>query len=352
MATKRTLRKPEELRELIENSGLKYVMINNRIFDDFLEKGGNYYSPKKVIDEKNKKEEWKDHEGKVYEFSQINDIYATFDERDLILFIFLKFLEQQEFSGYTQEIADYLRYSDKRIKPRLNKLEFLTGSYNHLTNENEIQEKRARLINKKNIKGYENGKKRSFNKWYVTFNCDYKKEVDHKTGELKFIPENFFIITIYDLDLYTKGILNEKEFITYLYLIRSYDSKKEKAISQRISTISSKINIKNSSITELIFDRLINIRIKDKFCSVDEDLPLIHVSKPANFSKKILIREEPSYYFDPIYNRTTIQKIDNLKVTTGYENEEDLFVDIVSTNTDTQYFDDSHFVNSNGINSI
>lgn len=44
MAKKRELRSKKEIREMIESTDMKFVMLNNRLFDDFYSKGESWLS--------------------------------------------------------------------------------------------------------------------------------------------------------------------------------------------------------------------------------------------------------------------------------------------------------------------
>ncbi|MEC1780053.1 hypothetical protein [Schinkia azotoformans] len=311
----RTYRKPEEIRELIENSGLPYILVNNRIFEQFYEVGKGTYTPyaKEIEGKKGEYEYFLLNGDKVpYSESKIEH-GVNFDERDITIFILLTFLDQIDFQGYTVEIANYLgTKSDKRIKERIKKLKFLQGEVNSYRGSGErkyySEPRKDRFITEKNVKGFENGKQVTLNRWYVNYECDYKQTMD-KDGNIIDKPENFFMVTIYDLDLLTSGQLTEKEFVTYLYLIKSYNSAKNDAIYQTISTISDKINIQDRAITKRILEKLVTIRVKDKFCDDGKDFPLVHFSKPANYEDKLAKRLEPSLKYYPIYNTTTLQKL-------------------------------------------
>jgi hypothetical protein len=312
MAKKRILRTPKDIRDMFESSSMKFVMLNNRLFDDFYSKGSVEYKP--LLNGKDG-DTWLDHKGDETPYSNDNNkmCQAHFDERDFILIILLKFFSIHKFKGYSKEIADYLKYSDKRIKERLRKLQFLqcemNNTYNHKNDKRIMQPEgvKVRLLNEESEDGYENGTvKRKFFKWHLNFDCDYKVEINNKKEEV-FTPINFFKVTIYDLDLYTSGLLNEKEFITYLYFIRSFNASKE--IWHSVNALSEKLNIKDTNITEKIIDRLLVTRVKDCFCKEDETFPLIHVDRPHNYERRVRDREQPSSYYKPVYHTYTIQRL-------------------------------------------
>ncbi|MEH7574399.1 hypothetical protein, partial [Cytobacillus firmus] len=182
--------------------------------------------------------------------------------------------------------------------------------------------KLLRLINEEKVEGYENGTtKRVFYKWHLNFDCDYKREID-KGGKENDTPINFFKVTIYDLDLYTSGLLNEQEFITYLYFIRSYNSGNE--IWHSINKLSEKLNIKDTRITEKIVERLLVTRVKDQFCREDEDFPLVHVDRPNNYKRKIRERQQPSSFYKPVYNIKTCERLSDPNQSQDNQADEDV----------------------------
>ncbi|KQL54525.1 hypothetical protein AN964_14165 [Heyndrickxia shackletonii] len=324
MAKKRIKRKPKEIREMIETTDMKYIMLNNRLFDDFYSKGKVTYKPV-LMKEKNKdtgkvEEYWLYHDGKTVDYSENNipePKTATFDERDFLIIILIKFLQQQNFVGYSKELADYLFKSkkdnnDKRMKQRLKKLQVLQGTVNNIYHHKDkkrvmhLDGTQVRLINEEKVEGYEGNTKRIFYKWHLNFDCDYKIEKDKDKKETE-VPTNFFRVTIYDLDLYTNGILNEKEFITYLYFIRSFNP--SIPIWHSIGAISEKTNVKNVSKTDELVERLTHVKVKDKFCKEDETFPLIHVDRPENYKRKILERQQPSSFYKPIYHLSTMKRL-------------------------------------------
>lgn len=347
MAKKRNLRNHADIRNMIEETDLKYIMLNNRLFDDFYKIGKFKYTAFETIE--NGVTQYTDYKGsrvKDYDFNEEltkPQLTVTFDERDFLLLILMKFLSLHSFKGYPKEIAMYLtkdNANDKRIKERIKKLQFLTGKvnnkYSFKTKERKMYPEyiEVPLINEEVVSGFEEGKiKRKFNKWHLTFDCDYKEEVAAETGEVIQTPINFFIITIYDLDLYTNGTLNAKEFITYLYLISSYNAKKD--IWHSIDKLSENLNIKDARTSEKIIKRLQEIRIKDQFSTEEyPDYPLIHTKQPENYSKRVRDRERPSAYYIPIYNikmRERLEKSqsesqDNKEITsTSVIDAEDIF---------------------------
>ncbi|KMY50557.1 hypothetical protein [Peribacillus loiseleuriae] len=328
MAKKRILRKHEDIRKMIEDTDMKFIMLNNRLFDDFYKLGKIQYRPKLISDKDG--DRYINYDGMVYPYQEFADkekmLTATFDERDFILIVLLKFLSLHNFKGYTKEIADYLGYSDKRVKERIKKLQFLEGTMNntfyHKKKERTMYPDgvKVRVINEESEDGYENGNiKRKFYKWHLNFDCDYKREVDEH-GEIQDTPINFFKVTIYDLDLYTSKLLNEKEFITYLYFVSSYNANQD--IWHTMDKLSENLNTKDVKITEKIVARLIELRVKDKF--VDEnnqDFPLFHVKRPANYEKRVKEREQPSAYYIPMYNVQMCERLNDKNSDTYVSNE-------------------------------
>lgn len=292
---RRDLRSPETIRKTIEDGGIKYVMINNRIFDDFYEKGT-------ITQTKSGKE-----------------FTVTFNELELILFIFLKFLDKYDFQGYEDEIAQYIGYSTKQVKTALKRLQLLRGEMNNRF----IQKDQAReiiedgeplhkepLVKEKIVNGYVNNKLTPMKRWHVDYDCDYKKEVNEDTGEILYVPTNFFTVTIYDLDLFTKKILSKGEFIMYLFFIRKYKSGFD-PVWFKTSTIAESLRIKLHGTAQKYIDRIVNLRIKDIYCEENQDFPLVHTRKPKNFNDKLTNNHEPSIGYIPIYNEQMMKRLNN-----------------------------------------
>ncbi len=362
----RIKRKPEEIRKLIGESGINYVMINNRIFDLYNAGKIDCGLIKKKKEKDSDPDIYVDLDGNEYEYSQKDKKFkTTFNERDFIIFILLNFLDLLDYKGYSVEIADYFGYSDKRVKERLKKLQFIKGDTNsyfrrktktrQYFDEDDLQKTgNINFLSEVKEIGNENGKSRIMNRWYVHYGCDYKKEEIEVDGELKSddVPINFFPVTIYDLDLLTKGLLNEKEFITYLFLIKSYNTAKANTVNYSMRALSKNLGIKNEATTEKYINRLLDLRIKDEFCEVDQDqdFPLIHRQSNKNLQQKLATRNEPSYKYFPIYNTTTMQKLNGQEVSLPYQNSSEELLDTNNVNTDTNILMDSNKIKTDSNN--
>jgi hypothetical protein len=306
-------------------------MINNKIIE--LYKQGYYEN--EIID---------------IETGEIITQRIRFDSRNLAIYIGLKFLDRMNFFGFIDEIAKFMNMSTKRIKDRLTDLENIkiemNNEYNTVEDKHVLLEKPRcyPLISKRKEKGYEGNKQVETNRWYTPFNCDLKEIRNPDSNEIELKAHKFFIVTIYDFDLFLNGILDEHEFALYLYLVQCFNSDKDnKGIAQSISKIAENMNVKDTNIIQRRLDKLINLRVTDKYCSIGEDFPLIHTSKPKNYNHKLITRQEPSLHFYPIYNDTTIAKINNIEPE-PYSHSE-VKVDTDQNNLDTHLKGDSDFNN-------
>ncbi|MEH7381782.1 hypothetical protein V7138_15070 [Bacillus sp. JJ1533] len=303
---KRQLRSQEEIRSLFESQGIKYVMINNKIMD--LYQRGYFEYKVKTTDEK----------GNYIETDEVRKV--KFDSRNLALYIGLKFLDKMEFWCYVDEIAAFMGMSVKRIKERLEELQEINLLMNNRLmkdGKNELLKEpmRFQLVKKHKDRGFERNRKVKTYRWYTPFDCELKEVTNPETKEVELKAHKYFMVSIYDLDLFINGILDEHEFALYLYLVQCYDSsdKESKGIAQTTSKIAENLNVKDVDVIQRRLDKLINLRVKDRFCLENEDLPLIHASKPKNFNHKLMTRQEPSLHYYPVYNDTTIQKIHNIE---------------------------------------
>ncbi|TWE05992.1 hypothetical protein FB550_1027 [Neobacillus bataviensis] len=335
--TKRNLRTGKEIRELFENQGIKYVMISNKIIELY-KKGFYEYEVEEINDE-----------GEIV--NVLNRV--KFDSRNLTLYVGMKFLDKMEFFCYIDEIANFLNMSVKRIKDRIQELQLIklpmNNQLNKETMQNELLEslRMAQLVRQRGERGFERNRKVKTIRWFTPFDCDLKKVRNKETQKDELKAEKFFMVTIYDLDLFINGILDEHEFALYLYLIQCFDSndKDKKGIAQTTSKISENLNVINPSVTQRRLDKLVNLRVKDKYCTDEnKDFPLIHTRKPENYNHKLTTRQEPSLYYYPIYNDLTLQKIQEVKpdsARTIHENK----TDSDSDELDTELLVDTEFHN-------
>lgn len=347
---KRDLRKGKEIRKLFENQGIKYVMISNKIIE--LYKQGYY----------------------EYEVEEINDdgyIVSVpkkikFDSRNLVLYIGMKFLDKMDFYGYLDEVADFLNMSVKRIKDRIQELQLIelpmNNQLNKTTMQNELleQPRMVQLVRERGEIGFERNRKVKTHRWFTPFDCDLKKVRNTETQKDELKAEKFYMVTIYDLDLFINGTLDEHEFALYLYLIQCFDSsdKDKKGIAQSTSKISENLKVINPAVTQRRLDKLVNLRVKDKFCTDEyKDFPLIHSKKPDNYNHKLTTRQEPSLYYYPIYNDLTLQKIQKVEPEQDYiddENKSDSDLDKMDTEliVDTEFYNMDTKVNKMDADSL
>ena len=186
MRHKRQLRKKEQIRELIEQ-GSPYVPINNRIFDDL-------YEQEKIT--------FQLLVGIQFQAAQ----ESTFTDLDLIIYVFLTFLQRNKITLYIEEMADYLNCSSKQLRTSIQKMQGIKVDIN--------VEGTARLITEKVETAFEAGKRTKAKVWYPNFTPEKIED----EGEEKAVK--YFNVTIRDFDLLTQGKLDRKEFVLYLFLLR------------------------------------------------------------------------------------------------------------------------------------
>ncbi|MCP3738794.1 hypothetical protein [Rossellomorea sp. BNER] len=336
--TKRIERSAKEIRNVIENQGLKYILVNNDLFK--LYKQGKYNTGETIKDKKTGEEK---------------DLILNFDARFFSIYIGLKFLDQIDFFGYKKEVASFIKekLSERRLRERLDNLKkikmpvnnrFSKADGKHVLLENP---KSVDLVRKRGEIGFERNRKVKTDRWFCPWDCNRKLVKTENGKELK--PYDFFAVTIYDFDLYRNGILNDEEFVLYLYLVKSYNSndKDKKGIAQTVSKIAENLNVKNPDIVQKRLDKLVNLRVRDAYCNEGEDFPLLQTTKPKNHNQKLLTRNEPSLHYYPIYNDTTIEKINNKVEANEKEADgefwgEDLNSDSDLNNSDTELIEDTH----------
>lgn len=310
---KRELREQKVIRQAIEENGLTYVMINNKIID--LYKKGYYEYPIKQIDEHG-------NYTCTGEFKKVK-----FDSRNFALYIGLQFLNKLEFWCYIDEIANFMGWSVKRTKDRLKELQEIYLPMNNRTTKGLKKElldepRLFPLVKKHNDRGFEANRKHKTYRWYTPFDCDLKEVKNPDTGKMELKAHKFFMVTIYDLDLLLKKTLDDDEFALYLYIIQTFNSsdKEKKGLALTTSKIAENMRVKDPNVIQKRLNKLTSLKVEDKFWDGEvkntcpDGFPLIHTTKPKNYNMKLLTRNEASLYYYPIYNDTTIQKINDIEV--------------------------------------
>lgn len=272
---KRELLSSDQIRDYIK-SHMPFVMINNKIFDDFYENRELFYHPIK---------------DNGVQLDYETKIKANFFDLDMVVFIFIHFIQINKVSLYPKEMASYLGCSEKALKESLTKLGLLRGKvkakYNPYQDVTEIltEPKEVPLIClKMDRKG--NRSKSPVPEYYIDFIPDHKKTKEGTT------PINFFAVTIHDLDLLTSGHLTRSEFLLHLFFIRRHTEKHEnqKGFHMSNSYIAECLKIKGANTT-------LNTYI-DKL----ENMGFIQINKPKNYQEKLIFRQEPSREFIPKFN--------------------------------------------------
>lgn len=287
MRYKRQVRTKEEIRGILEKHQ-QFVPINNRIFDDLYEKDKIVY--RLILEKENR---------------YSDPIETTFTDLDMIIYIFLGFLQRCAITLYPKEIANYLQCSEKQFNASIQKMRGIQVEANNRQygEKFSITDRKPMLISEKNETAFENGKHTKAKVWYPNFNAD----IAEKDGEVRKV--NFFHLTIYDFDLLTERKLTRKEFILYVFLIR-LDTDNNKHFYIKYSTIGERLKIKGLDTT------------LSGYIEKLKSFGLIEINLPQNYDRKVLSRQEPSYELIPIFNRQKLREMREQKVEVSHEDGE------------------------------
>lgn len=290
---KRTIVKgKEEIRKIIEENGMKYVLISNGILDEFYTDG--------TVDER------------------------QFTELDVTVYIFLQFLMVNKLTLSYEEIASYLGCSSKQLKKVLIRLQEFKGKVNAVYYPYEdrvkiIDEKSVPLITEKthsayNPKTMKNEKRLHWYTNYIPYYKAVKKEV---------VPVNFFMVTLDDLDLLTNKVLTRNEFVTYLFFLKAYKygTSDEHQMWWKLSTIAETLNYKLVKTLHKHIEKILSLTINN--------IPLLEEIRPKNYDLQIDKGEEPSSRYIPRFNLSKMvemnfgkQEVNSLNLEMDFLNEE------------------------------
>jgi hypothetical protein len=274
----RNLVRINEIRNIIEENGMKYVLIPNGIFDELYMK-------------------------------ELDEDEQRFSELDLVAYIFLQFMMVNKFTLNYEDFAGYIGCSSKQLKVALKRLREFRGKVNAkysaaIDKVKLIVECEVPLISEKTHSAYNPKLKKNIKKlhWYTNFIPYYKQT--KKVGKEINLPYNFFMITIEDFDLLTNGTLSRNEFITYLYLLKTYKygANDESQMYWKLSTIAENLQYKMTGTIHKHIEKLLDLKIGD--------VPLLEEIKPKNYNLQILKGEEPSSRFIPRYNTSKMMEMD------------------------------------------
>lgn len=297
----------DEIRKIIEVTGMKYVLIHNGIFDDlYMRKSVEGVT--QVINEETNKKEW-----------QVNQ--TKFTELELITYVFLQFMMVNKITLNYEEIAGYIGCSSKQLKVALKRLQHFKGKtnaqYSSYTDEVKIiDEREVPLISEKTHSAY-NPKTKKNQKalhWYTNYIPNHKKT--KKDNKEILVPTNFFMITIEDFDLLTNEILTRNEFITYLFFLKSYKygTADDKQMYWKLSTIAESLNYKLTETVQNHVEKILNVKVSD--------IPLLEEIRPKNYDLQILKGEEPSSRYIPRHNPFKTSEMNSEKVEVNSVNKE------------------------------
>lgn len=280
---KRTIVKgKEEIRKIIEHTGMQYVLIPNGIFDDLY-----------TIEEK------------------------KFTELDMSVYIFLQFMMVNKFTLNYEEFANYIGCSSKQLKLVLKRLQEFKGRtnaeyYSHEDKVRIVSEMEVTLISEKTHMAYNPQKMKDEKRihWYTNFIPWYKKQ------KKEIVPMNFFMVTLEDFDLLTDGILTRNEFVTYLFFLKAYKygTVDEHQVWWKLSTIKETLNYKLVISVHKHIEKLLSLKIND--------IPLIEEIRPKNYDLQISKGEEPSSRYVPRFNTSKMVEMNFGKQEVGLLNEE------------------------------
>ncbi|MCR4367093.1 hypothetical protein NT852_14915 [Bacillus amyloliquefaciens] len=287
MKTKRKhIKGKEEIQKIIESSGIKYLLVNNKIFDELYVK-----------------EELK------------------MSELDLITYIHLQIMMLNKITLSAKELASWIGCSEKQIRVVISRLrEYkVTCNCRYSPHESKVvitddgEERIISLITEKNQVVYNPSTKsnKKVKHWYPNL------IPDHKKGKDKPIPVNFFLVSLKDLNLFTQGQLSRTEFITYLFLLKTYAYGKEDKdqVWMRYNFIASKTRRKLSQTIQDHIEKL-------KSLSID-GTRLIRQMYPNNYQLRIDTGQEASSKFIPDFNVKTMDELKLEKKEVSFINEED-----------------------------
>ncbi|MED3511721.1 hypothetical protein [Bacillus velezensis] len=276
----------EEIQKIIESSGIKYLLVNNKIFDELY---GN--------------EELK------------------MSELDLITYIHLQIMMLNKITLSAKELAAWIGCSEKQIRVVINRLKEYKVPCNCLYSPYESkvaltddgEERIVSLITEKNQVVYNPSTKsnQKVKHWYPNL------IPDHKKGKDKPVPVNFFLVSLKDLNLFTQGQLSRTEFITYLFLLKTYAyGKKDKdQVWMRYSFIASKTRRKLPQTTQDHIEKLKSLNI--------DGAQLIRQMYPNNYQIQMESGHETSSKFIPDFNIKTMGELKLEKKEVSFFNKED-----------------------------
>lgn len=251
MKTKRKhIKGKEEIQKIIESNGIKYLLVNNKIFDE------------------------------LYENEELK-----MSELDLITYIHLQIMMLNKITLSAKELASWIGCSEKQIRVVINRLKEYKVSCNCryspyeskvvLTDDGE--ERMVSLITEKDQIAYNTVTKKNqkVKHWYPHLIPDHKEDKNKPT------PVNFFLVSLKDFNLFTGGKLSRTEFITYLFLLKAYAYGKEEKdqVWMRYSVIASKTRRKLPQTVHDHIEKFKELRI--------EGTPLIRQINPNNYQIRI-----------------------------------------------------------------
>ncbi|WP_394137455.1 hypothetical protein [Cytobacillus oceanisediminis] len=280
----------QEIRNMIEETGMRYVFIPNGLFDEL-------YLQKSLEGE------------------------TSITELEMVTYIFLLFMSKNKFTLNYEKLAEYLGCSSKQLKvvlKRLQQFKAKTNSvYESYTDSIKlVEEHEVNLITEKKHSAYNPKTKKNQKRlhWYVNYMPYHKmKTVEGKETP---VPENFFIVTIDDLDLLLNSTLSRTEFVTYLFLLKAYKygTDDQYQMYWKISTIAETLNYKLTETVHKHIEKILSISINS--------IPLLDEIRPKNYDLQIMKGEEPSSRYIPRFNPLKMLEMDFEKKEVSFKKSE------------------------------
>lgn len=299
-----------EIRNIIEETGMRYVLIPNGIFDDlYIQAEVNGVFQEKIDDETGKKKTvW-------------NEGQTQFTELDMTVYIFLQFMMVNKFTLNYEKFASYIGCSSKQLKVVLKRLQHFKGKTNAIYFPYEdkvkiVDEMEVPLISEKVHSAYNPKTKKNQKSlhWYTNFIPNYK--LVKKGDKEEVVPMNFFMVTLDDLDLLTDKKLTRNEFVTYLFFLKAYKygTDDNHQMWWRLSTLAETLKYKLVGSVHKHVEKILNLKI--------DDIPLLEELRPKNYDLQIIKGEEPSSRYIPRYNPSKMSEMNFGKQEMDSLNEE------------------------------
>ncbi len=244
-------------------------------------------------------------------FGQLYESEGNMTELDIITYITIQLVAVNRNFKSRQKLSEFIGCSNKQLKVVLDRLKNLKGTCNSYCpkyGEEVMLNEKGRgvcksLVTEEKEIVYETVSKR--NRKLISFHPNYMPNYRYDEGLLK--PLEFFIVTSDDMDLLKNGLLTRSEFVTYLFILKSYQYDKELNDQTFLSytDIAMKTRRKLTQTTHSHIEKLTSLKI--------DGIPILKQFEAD--SHELSNRElEPISRFVPVFN---LEKIKELKLIGG-----------------------------------